>query len=260
MIPLQEQENLRRYLAEQLTGPVKIEHFTQRPLTIVVPGREECRFCQEVRQLLDDVRSLSSKISVRVHELSEARDLVKRYNIERPPATVLRGQLNRPLWFYGFFSGSLFPGMISTIIRVSTGTTGLSPRAKRRLQRIRDDIAVRLFVTPASPYSPGMMQMLYQFSLDNPHIKAAVIEAEEFPRLIEARKIHAVPYTMIGDRTSFAGAVDEATFLDQIVKVAEGQSLTVGEGLLGTTSRPTTPLGTTPEPITTRGGLIIPGR
>jgi len=83
VIPLKDQEQLKKVFAEALTGPLKIEHFTQRPLSILVPGREECRFCQEVRTLLEELRALSPKLGLRVHELSEARELAARLGVER---------------------------------------------------------------------------------------------------------------------------------------------------------------------------------
>ncbi|MGI8970389.1 MAG: thioredoxin family protein, partial [Dehalococcoidia bacterium] len=239
---------------------MKIEHFTQRPLAILVPGRDDGRFCAAVRQVLEELRGLSPKIGLRIHELGESRDAARRYRVDHAPASVFRGQLNRPLLFYGFFSGVLFPAIVEIIGAVSQGTLKMEARLKRRLQRIRDDVSVRLFVSPASEHSVNMMLSLYRFSLENPRIKATVIEAEEFPNLVQARQIAEVPFTIIGDRISFAGAVEEEQFLDQIIRVVEGRALTAGAGLLGSGSRLKTPLSGSREPGPTRSGLYIPGR
>lgn len=259
MIPLREQELLKQFFVERLTAPVKIEHFTQRQLSIIVPGREDCRFCTDVRQMLTELRGLSPKISLRVHELSEARALAARYGVDRVPATVLRGQQNRPVLIEGLPSGVLFPGLIEAITFLSTGTTYLDARMRRRLDRVRDDVQLRVFVSPASEFSLAMMRSALTFAVENHRIKTTVIEAEEFPRLVEIYGIRAVPFTSIGERVSFTGAVDDATLLDQITKVVEGHTLSAGEGLLGV-SGPATPLGGLPEEKVSRSGLIIPGR
>ena len=259
MIPLQDQDYLRRLFSESLKGPVKIEHYTQRPLAIIVPGREECRFCNEARQTLQEISSLSPRLSLRVHDVGDEPDVVARNAIEHVPATVLRGQVNRPLRFYGFFSGTLFPAMIETITRISGTGTDLSSRTKRRLQRIRDEIQIQLFVSPSCPYSPGMMDLVYRCALEAHRIKASVIETAEYPRLIDAYQLRAVPFTRIGERLSFAGAVDEDGLIDQIMRVVERRTLSLGEGFLTSGSRPTTPLAPPTETRPTQSGLFIPG-
>jgi hypothetical protein len=92
VIPLQEQERLRQYLSERMTGGVKIEHFTQRALAIVVPGRDECRYCVETAQALTELRGLSPKISLRIHDFDATRRLPIAAGVERVPTTILRGQ------------------------------------------------------------------------------------------------------------------------------------------------------------------------
>jgi len=259
MIPLREQDLLKQFFAERLTGPVKVEHFTQRQLSIIVPGREDCRFCDEVRQMLTELRGLSPRITLQVHELSEARALAARYGVERVPATVLRGQQNRPLLIEGLPSGALFPGLVEGIAFLSTGTTYLDTRTRRRLDRIRDDIQLRVFVSPTSEFSLAMMRSALAFAIENHHVRTTIVEAEEFPRLTDAYRIRALPFTIVGERVSFTGAVDDATLLDQLVKVVEGHTLSAGEGLLGVTG-PATPLGGLPEETVSKRGLIIPGR
>ena len=260
MIPLQEQERLRQHFAERLTGGVKIEHFTQRPLSIVVAGREECRFCTEARQTLEELRALSPKISLRVHELSEAGKLAAGYGIERAPVTVFRGQLNRALRFDGFPGAGLFPPLIDALIGASRGSTELEGRLKRSLQRIRAKLDLRLYVSPTSPYCPPMTALAYAFGLENQRLKVTVVEIDEFPRLAEGMRLRAVPTTIIGDRARFVGAVDADVFMEQLARAAEGSTLTVGGGLLGAAAGPSTPVGAAPEPRTSPSGLILPGR
>jgi len=260
VIPLQEQERLKKYFDERLTGGVKIEHFTQRPLSILVAGRDECRFCAETGRTLEELRALSPKISLRVHELSEAAKLAAGYGIERVPATVFRGQLNRALRFDGFPGAGLFPPLIDALVSASRGSTELDGRSKRSLQRIRERLDIRLFVSPSSPYCPPMTALAYAFGLENQRLRVSIIEVDEFPRLAEGMRLRAVPTTVIGARARFVGAVDADVFIDQIANAAEGRSLTASEGVFGTPAGPSTPLGGAPEPRTSPSGLILPGR
>lgn len=261
MIPLQEQERLRQYFSERLTGGVKIEHFTQRPLSIVVAGREDCRFCNEARQTLEELRALSPKISLRVHDLGEAGKTAASMQVERAPTTIMRGQLNRPVRFEGFPGAGLFPPFVDALVNASRGSTELDPRLKRRLQRVSNPVNVRLFVSPGSPYCPLMLQIAYAFALENHRIKVTAIEIEEFPRLTEALRVTAVPLIIVGDQLRFTGAVNEDVLLEMIARGSEGRGLTVGESLRGSELGPTTALtAQAPDRRTSPSGLIIPGR
>jgi alkyl hydroperoxide reductase subunit AhpF len=262
VIPLQEQERLRQYFAEQLTGGVKIEHFTQRPLSIVVAGRDECRFCDETKSILEELRALSPKISLRVQEMGEAGKAAIAAGVERAPTTILRGQLNRPVRFEGFMGAGLFPPFVDALVNAARGSTDLDPRLKRRLQRIRDQVTIRVFVALSSPFSAPMIQMAYAFALENQRLKVTVTEIEEFPRVAQALQIAAVPHVSLGDRLRFAGAVTPDVLVEMIARAAEGRGPTVAESLLNRPLGPTTPLATAqPEqPRTTAGGLILPGR
>jgi thioredoxin reductase (NADPH) len=261
MIPLQEQERLRQHFAERLTGGVKIEHFTQRPMSIVIAGREECRFCNEARQTLEELRGLSPKIGLRIHELRESAKLAATMKVERAPTTILRGQLNRPIRFEGFPGAGLFPVFIDALVNASRGSTELDTAVKRRLQRVSTAVGVRLFVAPGSPFCPPMLQMLYNFALENHRIKVTAIEIEEFPRLAEVMRVPSVPYTIVGEQLRFGGAVNDATLIELIARGSEGRGLSVGESLRGSELGPSTPLSApSAEPRSSPSGLIIPRR
>ena len=259
MIPLQEQERLKQYFNDRLTGGVKIEHFTQRPLSILVAGRDECRFCNEMKQTLEELRALSPKISLRIHELSESAALAAEYGVDRVPSTILRGQLNRALRFDGFPGAGLFPPLVDALVTASRGSTELDGRLKKSLQSVRDRLDVRLFVSPSSPYCPPMTSLLYAFALENQRLRLSVIEVDEFPRLAEAIRLRALPTILIGERVRLVGLLEPGVIIEQLALASFGRA-TAGEALLGAPSGPSTPVGTPPEPQRSPGGLILPGR
>jgi alkyl hydroperoxide reductase subunit AhpF len=259
VIPLQEQERLRQYFTDSLTGGVKIEHFTQRPLAIVVAGRDECRFCSEMRQTLEELRSLSAKISLRVHELSESAKIATKLEVDRVPSTIFRGQLNRSLRFDGFPGAALFPPFVDALVSASHGTTDLDRRLKKSVQRIRERLQIQLFVSPVSPFCAPMLSLVFALGLENQHLQVRVIEVDEFPRMAQALRLQAVPTTLIGQHARFIGVVDPETFIDQLLRAAEGRAPISGE-ILGAASGPSTPIGAAPEPRSSPSGLILPRR
>jgi predicted DsbA family dithiol-disulfide isomerase len=53
-------------------------------------------------------------------------------------------------------------------------------------------------------------------ALENPHVSAAIIEANEYPDLIDRYGIDAVPKIVINDRIELLGAQPESVFVAQV--------------------------------------------
>ena len=256
MIPLRDQEYLRTRFARELTGGVRIDYFTQRRLPIFIPGREECAYCEETQTLLKEIAALTDKITLNVHEFAESTKEAARLGVDKVPATVIRGALNRPVRFFGFPVGNELVPLIESIVETSRGKVELGTEAVRHLRRLRQTVRVQLFVTPACPHCPPMTRLVAKLALESAHVNADVVEISEFPRLAERYAVRAVPTTIIQARAVLVGAVDEATVVSQIVQVAQGKALRPPAGPPG----PSTPLEQPRqdrEPRT-ESGLILP--
>jgi glutaredoxin-like protein len=262
MIPLKEQELIQQKFAAELLGPVKIDYFTEREISLTVPGRTPCTYCKPTREMLQEVAALSDLIGLRVHIFDEAAEACEKLGIERIPGIVLRGPSpNGPAFkFYGMPGGTEFPSFLEAIVDISLGEVLLSEQAVRELTKLRDEITVRVFVTPTCAYCPQMMRAIYQVSLANPKVRAEVIEVNEFPDLGERYQVRAVPLTVIGDKVAIRGAIHPDALVEQVVKAASAEA---GEGpaASGPTSAVAPPEETPRAPR--RGeqrpsGLIIP--
>ncbi len=256
MIPLKEQEFIRQKFAQELVGPVKIDLFTQRELGIFVPGREACAYCKPTQDMLQELAALSESITLRVHVWEEAKKEAQNLGVERIPGIVLRGRDSVALKFYGLPGGTEFPSFLETIVDVSRGETLFSQESKRSLRKLKEDVVVRVFVTPTCPYCPAMARAAYQLALASPHVKAEVIEVNEFPDLAQRYGVRAVPLTLIDDLVVIRGAVTEKVLVEQVLKAA--QSAGVAEA--STPAGPASP-ATEAEPRSgeRRGsGLILP--
>ncbi len=54
-------------------------------------------------------------------------------------------------------------------------------------------------------------------ALENGHISSAIVEANEYPDLIQRYAIDAVPKIVINERVELLGAQPESVFVDAIV-------------------------------------------
>ncbi len=58
-------------------------------------------------------------------------------------------------------------------------------------------------------------------AVESPNVTADVIEASEFPELIQRYRVRGVPKTMINSSVGIEGAVPEPAFLNRVVQAAQ---------------------------------------
>jgi glutaredoxin-like protein len=237
MIPLKDQELIRQKFAAELLGPVKIDYFTERDIALTVPGRTPCAYCKLTRDMLQELASLSDLISLRVHIFDEAAAERTKFGVERIPGIVLRGpSVDGPaLKFYGMPGGTEFPAFLEAIVDISRGEVLLSEQSFGELKKLRDEIDVRVFVTPTCGYCPQMMRVAYQLALANPKVRSEVIEVNEFPDLADRYQVRAVPLTVIADKVAIPGAMHPDALVEAVVK-ASGSEVAKPTETVGPTS------------------------
>jgi alkyl hydroperoxide reductase subunit AhpF len=148
MISAPDQDFIRKHFEEKLTEDVTIELFTRPRPRLHVPGQEECLYCEETKQLLEEVAALSERIDLVVHDVLENPDVRDEHGIEQIPAIVYRGKNKGRLRFFGIPAGNEFRNLIDTIVEVGTGESALAPETRQALAALQEDVHLRVFVTP----------------------------------------------------------------------------------------------------------------
>jgi len=143
-----DRETIQNLFAESLTGDVEIVMFTERESLIIIPGKEPCEMCAQTQELLEEVASLSEKVTLTVHELSSAREQAFALGISRVPAFVFEGAARGRVRFFGIPAGYEFSALIGDLIDTSTGTTDLSAETRDFLSTLTEDINIKVFTTP----------------------------------------------------------------------------------------------------------------
>ena len=220
MIPLKDQEALQAKFAVELAAPVKIDYFTQRETKLEAPGVKPCALCKPTQDMLQELSSLSDLISLRVHQFEDNPEEKAKFGVERVPGIVLRGPGPGFFKYYGIPGGTEFPAFVDSIVDLSRWETLFSPDSVKALSELTADVSVRVFVTPTCPYCPQMARAAFMMGMITEHVKAEVIEINEFPDLAERYKVESVPLTVINDKTSIPGALSEPAIIEQVVKAA----------------------------------------
>lgn len=213
------QQQVREMFAG-LDAPVNLVVFTQGE-----GGALECEMCRETRELLEEVASLSDKLSVEVHDFVADADVAAGYGVDKIPAVaIVRGGENTKdygIRLYGIPSGYEFSTLIEDITMVSKGDPGLGPKTMAALEKLPGPIEIQVFVTPTCPYCPRAVLLGHKLAMASDKVTAAMVEATEFPHLANKYQVYGVPRTVVNDVIHVEGAVPESMLMDKMAVLAD---------------------------------------
>ncbi|MEW6567475.1 MAG: thioredoxin family protein [Chloroflexota bacterium] len=189
-----------------------------RPVLLRVYARKhDCPTCAEAVALANELGETTDRIHVQVVDPDQDAMPV--------PAIVLLAQEKDGAWkddgvhFYGLPSGYEFASLISSLQSVSKGEPDLSPAVREALASLAAEVELRVFVTPTCPYCPRAVVLAHQMALASPRVRAAMVEAMEFPEEADRHGVSGVPHTVINGSAHVVGAVPEEVLLDKILRV-----------------------------------------
>lgn len=210
--------------ASTLGDKVKVIHFSQEPSRLVLPDYlqgQECMFCKETKSLLQNVCSISEKIELILYDFKADAEKAKEYGIDKIPATIITKNTTKNIRFFGIPSGYEYASFIEAIVDTSKARTDLKPETIEALKDIDTPIHIQTFVTPTCPYCTTSVRLGHQFAIESSLIVADMVEATEFPHLIQRYNVIGVPRTIINESISVEGAVPEEAFLEQVLKATK---------------------------------------
>jgi len=123
---------------KNLRNPVKLVNFTQEL---------ECQFCRETRRVMKEVSDLSDQVSLEVYNFQLDKEKVNQYGVDKIPATVIEGEKDYGIRYYGLAAGYEFATLLQDIADVSKKESGLSDEIKDQLQRINKKVYLKVFTT-----------------------------------------------------------------------------------------------------------------
>ncbi|RPI90140.1 MAG: glutaredoxin [Chloroflexi bacterium] len=196
----------------------------QEPVQVLYFGsRENCDYCDEAQQLLEEVAATNDKIELSVYDIQENPDIASQFNVTNAPGVVIAAKdgsdvRNLGIQFSGIPSGHEFSTLINDILLVSKRDSGLSEQTREFLKNLDQPLHLQVFVTPTCPYCPRAVLLAHQMAMENPQmIRAEGVEATEFPELANRFNVSGVPQTVINSGAgTVVGAVPEQQLLAEI--------------------------------------------
>ena len=122
-----------------IDNDVRIVMFTQEM---------ECTHCEMTRTMLEEVSGLSDKISLEVHDFVAEKDLAKKYGVDKIPATVLVGDKDYGIRFYGVPAGYEFTVLIDEIRDIGKRDTGLSQKVLAEVAKVDKPVHLQVLISP----------------------------------------------------------------------------------------------------------------
>ena len=212
-------KQIREVFDDGLKNPVHLMFFG---------SKENCDYCNETRQLVEEVTAISDLLSIEIYDMDADVDLAERYNVDKAPGLVIAAKEGNQITDFGVRlagipSGHEFTSLIQDIVLVSNRDSGLSPQIREFLQELEKPITLQVFVTPTCPYCPQAVVLAHQMAMESPMIQAEMVEATEFPELASRHGVSGVPQTTINDgKAHVVGAVPEGNMLAEIQRVLAG--------------------------------------
>ena len=214
MLPDDVKAQVRETLAD-LENPVHLVLFTQ---TL------ECMYCRENRELIEDVASLSDLVDVTVYNFVTDSEKAEEYRVDKIPATVLMGEEDYGIRFYGIPAGDEFTTLIHAIRMIGKTGSQLDEGTRQALDALIEPVHLQVFVTPTCPYCPQAVALGYEMAYASSNVRADGVESSEFPHLAVKYQVAGVPRTVINETTHLEGAAPPDMLLAKIQEaVTAGQ-------------------------------------
>ncbi len=206
-------ENQLKDIFSDLQNPVSVLLFT---------SEEECDYCEQTRQLVEEVTALNEKMDLQILDIAENKDLANQYGIDKTPALALLARdgdsrIDYGIRFFGIPSGHEFTSLIHDLLLVSKRDSGLNSKTRIFLAGLDKPVHLQVFVTPTCPYCPSAVVLAHRMALESPMVTADMVEAVEFPELSEQYGVSGVPHTIINQGAGeLVGANPEEALIAEI--------------------------------------------
>ncbi len=221
---------MEKVLNDQIVKQIQ-EAFAEvkEPVQVLFFGsKDNCDYCNEAKQLLEEVTALNDKLNLSVYDMQEHADVAGQFNVTNAPGIVIAAKDNAEvknlgIQFSGIPSGHEFSTLISDIIIVSKRESGLDAKTREFLKNLTQPLHLQVFVTPTCPYCPRAVLLAHQMAMENPQmIRAEGVEATEFPELANRFNVRGVPQTVINaGKGMVVGAVPEQNLIAEIMKALQ---------------------------------------
>ena len=215
-----DRQEVQRFFEERLQQPVRLISFTRKRTLMQRLALERAHYCEETRQLLQDLDDLSDLVSIEFKDVTAQPEVMQAYRMRFTPGTAIMNEHDVGVRHYGIPVGYELSTFLEHIASVSNPDSGLSEASKADVATIRWPIHIQVFGSPTCPFCPVASQLANRFAIESDYIRVDSIDVAEFPEVVQRYNVRGVPRVVINDDVSFVGATHEQHFLEQVMNAA----------------------------------------
>ena len=208
-------EEIKKQL-EEIFEPMKKE------VTVALfATKEMCETCEDTKSFMTEMTGINEKIKLEVYDLHEDTELAENLQVKRVPAIVLLDEERKDhgIQFNGIPGGHEINSFISSVLEVSGVGEELPKVFADRIAKVDKPVDIKVFVTLGCPHCPGAVAKAHKLALENPNIRAEMIEAQTFSDLSDQYQVSGVPKIVINDSEELVGNQPLEMFLDAIERL-----------------------------------------
>lgn len=165
-------EQLKAYM-EKLQQPIEL-----------VAAYDDGDKSQELKQLLEEIESMSDKISLRTEEAQDVR---------RPSFAINRVGADAGVRFAGIPMGHEFTSLVLALLQVGGHPSKASQDVIEQIKSLDGEFEFETYFSLSCQNCPDVVQALNLMSVLNPSVKHTAIDGALFQDEVEKREVMAVP-------------------------------------------------------------------
>jgi glutaredoxin-like protein len=146
---------MTQLLNDEIIGQIReVFNDLKNPVHMLFFGsKNNCAYCDDTRQLVEELAAISDMLSVAVYDMETDSDLAARYNVDKAPGLVIAAKEGEQITDFGVRlsgipSGHEFTSLIQDILLVSNRDSGLNPQTRAFLKDLDKPVLLQVFVTP----------------------------------------------------------------------------------------------------------------
>src|SRR5690554_6775942 len=155
----------------------------QQPIELVA-AYDDSKKSQELKELLEELEPMSSKISLRTEESTDVR---------RPSFAINRIGSDIGVRFAGIPMGHEFTSLVLALLQVGGHPSKASQELIEQIQELDGEFEFETYFSLSCQNCPDVVQALNLMSVLNPNIRHTSIDGALFQDEVEKREVMAVP-------------------------------------------------------------------
>ncbi|MCP4358306.1 MAG: hypothetical protein GY796_09855 [Chloroflexi bacterium] len=198
--------------------PALLEHLPE-PVHIIVWG-DETAAARDA-----EATHLCQTLATRFANIS-TQTLPRRINYDYWPVLgMMRGTAanyeDMGVRIIGLPDGYGMTAFITAVQAVSFRGMTSEVRTRIQLTKLKEDVRLELITAANNKAGSLMSQPLFNMAVINPHIRAFMIMADQFPVIVDRYSVNYLPHTVVNGRVHIEGVVDEVEILKHMATAVQ---------------------------------------